>query len=114
MQRSRNRGYTLVEILIVLVIVGLLASIAVPAYVRVRANAQDRAVTNNLRQILSAAEQYFLDSGRTQVAITELLGTDKYIRNLEPVAGETYPAAVANGDMISAENVAGLRTITMR
>lgn len=84
------RGFTLVEIMIVVVIIGLLAAMAVPAFQKVRTASQDKTVLNNLRQLASAADQYYLEKGVTQVAYTELVGTDKYITKMNKVADELY------------------------
>jgi type IV pilus assembly protein PilA len=87
------RGFTLVEIMIVVVIIGLLAAMAVPAFQKVRTASQDKTVLNNLRQLASAADQYYLEKGVTQVAYAELVGTDKYITKMNKVADEAYDTA---------------------
>lgn len=94
------------------VTIGLVAAMAIPAFQKVRTTSQEKTITNNLRQLASAADQYFLENGVTSVKTSELIGPDAYLRYLRPVAGETYPeeihtkmdkitATLPNGETIS-------------
>ena len=100
--KNSKKGFTLVEIMIVVVIIGLLAAMAIPAFKKVRDNSQTKAITNNLRQLASAADQYFLENGATSVASSALVGTSNYIKSVDQVAGETYVTPVTQGTAISA------------
>lgn len=112
--RNSSKGFTLVEIMIVVVIIGLLAAMAIPAFQKVRASSQDKAVLNNLRQLSSAADQYFLEQGTSQVTSAVLVGTasSQYIKQIQTVAGEGYSTTINQGEGVTATAVAGARTIT--
>jgi prepilin-type N-terminal cleavage/methylation domain-containing protein len=57
-------GFTLVEIMIVVAIIGLLTAIVIPNFVHARAKSQASACINNLRQIESAVQQFALEKGK--------------------------------------------------
>jgi len=61
---SQRAGFTLVEIMIVVAIIGLLAAIAIPNFVSARARAQANACISNLKQIDSAANEFALERGK--------------------------------------------------
>jgi len=107
-----NKGFTLVEIMIVVVIIGLLAAMAIPAFQKVRTSSQDKAVLNNARQLSAAADQYYLENGVSTVDPTSLVGPTNYVKSLNLVASETYPTAYTQGVTITIAGVAGQRTIT--
>jgi prepilin-type N-terminal cleavage/methylation domain-containing protein len=97
-------GFTLVEIMIVVAIIGLLAAIAIPNFVRARESAQLNSIANNLRILEGAKEQYALENKlATSFTVTEdmLLPYLKGNMAVKPVVAETYTIATV-GDLIVA------------
>ncbi len=112
MNARSQSGFTLVEIMIVVVIIGLSAAMAIPAFQKVRQSSQDKAVLNNARQLSAAADQFFLENGVTSALSTSLVGATNYVKALNLVANETYPVAFTQGSTITVLAIAGTRTIT--
>ena len=86
----KKQGFTLVEIMIVVAIIGLLAAIAIPSFVKARNTSQQNACINNLRQIDSAKEQAAMANNwagsvdpDTNAAAKDII--DEYVRGGEPV-----------------------------
>ncbi len=58
---KRNQGFTLIEIMIVVLIIGMLAAIAIPSFVRARNTARANTCINNMRQIEQAKEMWAME-----------------------------------------------------
>ena len=79
----KKQGFTLVEIMIVVLIIGLLAAIAIPNFIKARKTTQMNACIDNLRQIEGAMEQAMM-AGIPEPEKTDLFGSDAYVK-IEPV-----------------------------
>lgn len=90
--RLKTGGFTLVEIMIVVAIIALLGAMAIPAFNKVRQVSQSKTCVNNLRQIVSAKDQYFLEYGQeSTVALIYLIDPDGYIKVMPACpAGGSY------------------------
>jgi prepilin-type N-terminal cleavage/methylation domain-containing protein len=87
-----ERGFTLVEIMIVVLIIGILLAIAVPNFVRARESSRAKACVSNLKQIDAAKEQWAMDNNKSDgaaCAMTDLV--PNYIKSTPSCpSGGTY------------------------
>ncbi len=111
MSPSARQGFTLVEIMITVVIIGLLATMAIPTFNRMRVVSQDNAVYNNARQLAAASDQYMLEHGVSSVLYTDLVGPDRHIKTIQLAASEIYPEIYTSGPIV-VTHVGGRRSIT--
>lgn len=96
MNNKSKKGFTLVEIMIVVVIIGLLTALAIPAFQKVRERSIVSTVENDGRQLGHAAQQYFLENNATSVATATLVGdgAEYYMKNLSDGVTATGPITV--------------------
>ena len=90
--RSHKRGFTLVEIMIVVAIIGLLASIAIPNYAQSRGAAQKNVCISNLQQIEGAIQRWSLDMHKDEGHPVAYNDIRSYLRHsvVCPSGGTTF------------------------
>jgi len=111
---KKRKGFTLVEIMIVVAIIALLASIAIPNLLTARKTANDAAAKAELQTIQTAIENYAIDNGNysggaTQTNLAYLVSTylrDDVVSN-SPKAGHTFTCSISVSDYTCSANVSG-------
>ena len=95
--KSQKSGFTLVEIMIVVAIIGLLAAIAIPNFVRARTTAQMNACINNLRQVDGAKQHWALETKQNGTATPVQTDIDPYLGRGATATTTICPAAGVGG-----------------
>ena len=103
---NRKAGFTLVEIMIVIAIIGLLAAIAIPNFVRARETAQLNSIVSNLRITEGAKDQWALENKKGTGSVPVASDLAPYTKNI------TFPATGVVGETYNINPVGILATAT--
>ena len=108
LQGEREGGFTLIELMVVVLIIAILIAIAIPTFLGARARAQDRAAQSNLRNALTAEKTYYTDKQAYSVTPADL-------KAIEPSLSFTATAAPALNtvSMVKSTSVTTDDTITL-
>jgi prepilin-type N-terminal cleavage/methylation domain-containing protein len=99
---KRNRAFTLVEIMIVVLIIGILMAIAVPNFVRARESSRRQSCIANLKQLDTGKEQWAMDnrkSGTDTVTMANICGATEYVKAIPLCpSGGTYSVTTVSAN----------------
>jgi prepilin-type N-terminal cleavage/methylation domain-containing protein len=99
---KKNGAFTLVEIMIVVAIIGLLAAIAVPSFIRARLRSQATTVLNECRLLDAAKDQYALENNKPGSITPQFTDLTAYLKagtNLAVTSKDTLGGSFTIGDV---------------
>ena len=102
--RKNRSAFTLVEIMIVVAIIGLLAALAIPGFVKARKQSQGRRILNDARQMDAAIDQWALETGQTDGNTINTTSASTYLKTawrVTDLLGNTYNLTVVGSTQMS-------------
>ncbi|HZJ27829.1 MAG TPA: prepilin-type N-terminal cleavage/methylation domain-containing protein [Acidimicrobiia bacterium] len=107
-RREHEEGFTLIELMVVVLIIAILIAIAIPTFLGARDSANDRAAQSSLRNGLTAAKTLYTDVGDWTTA------TKAALEGVEPsLTFEASPTVSGNAKTVSFAVAAGSQTIAL-
>ena len=99
--KKTKKGFTLVEIMIVVAIIGLLAAIGIPSFTKARANSVAKAKENNIRIIEAAVEEWAMENAKANTDAVAASDIYEYIKGAADAASLTSTdGPLAVGDSV--------------
>jgi general secretion pathway protein G len=100
--RRGQQGFTLIELMIVMIIIGVLAAIAVPAYVQSVRHAREAVLKEDLHTLRAAIDSYTVDKGKAPQALSDLVDAG-YLKSMpkDPMTNSTDTWVPAESDVLS-------------
>lgn len=106
---SGERGFTLVELLVVIIIIAILSAVAIPAFLNQRRRAADQAARSDLHQLAKFQETYLLDAD-TYGTITGMRAADQNVKVTRSVTVTVVRFDSSRSFCLSAKHVASVKT----
>ncbi len=112
MHTRTSRGFTLIELIVVMAIVALLVSIAAPRYFLSVENARDQSLRTSLRVMRDAIDQFYADKGRYPQSLEELT-SNRYLRDIpeDPITGRRDGWVVGDAGPAGSTNQGGMADV---
>jgi type IV pilus assembly protein PilA len=108
-----DKGFTLIELMVVVLIIAILIAIAIPTFLGMRRRAQDRAAQSNLRNGLTAAKAFYTDDETFVGFDADLVVDNPDVQPLEGAA-DIEPSLTWNTDAVSVQNAVSIRDLGAR
>jgi general secretion pathway protein G len=87
--KKKEKGFTLIELMVVISIIGILATLAVPTYKNIVQRARETVLKNNLFAIRDVIDQYYQDKGKYPATIQDLVSEGYFrVMPIDPMTGE--------------------------
>lgn len=99
---SRDEGFTLIELMVVVMIIAVLIAIAIPSFLGFRKSAQDRAAQSEVRNVLLAEKAFWLDNGAYTETAADILAFEPNSRldAADPTAGSVIDLNDLDSDVV--------------
>lgn len=108
MMIMKRKGFTLVEIMIVVAIIGLLAAIAIPNFIKARETAEKNACIGNLKQLQGGIQVWAIDAGKTSTDTpTEAQLVPDYIKAFPKCKTVKYVIPAVSADPVCPNTISG-------
>jgi prepilin-type N-terminal cleavage/methylation domain-containing protein len=105
--RKPREAFTLVEIMIVVAIIGLLAALVLPSFLKSRKQSQGRRIVNDARQMDAAVDQWALETSQTDGATVDTVAASSYLKTAwktSDLLGNRYKVSTVGTNQIKISN----------
>ena len=98
---NKDEGFTLIELMVVVMIIAVLIAIAIPSFLGFRSSAQDRSAQSELRNVLLAEKAFWLDNGDYTETAGDITSFEpNAVVNADPTLGVTLDLRDADSDIV--------------
>jgi general secretion pathway protein G len=103
--RNGNAGFTLIELMIVMTVVSILVSVAIPIYQKSVIRAKESVLKNNLFTLRTVIDEYTYDKGKAPQSLQDLV-TEGYLRKIpdDPITGSDQTWKIIMEDALTSVN----------